>query len=697
MDKMYSSRLEEKQEPYADKLTSHFHTELGHEKLKWVQDQFDGKRCLEDMFTFLWDLEESHRCLNPALVSWEKSDSEAQKFRLEGDKYFTQGSFEDALEYYNISIIAASHPPLQEGDEDIMNNNDSSKKKDYTALAAGYACRSAVLFEMNQYAQCISDIRRAELYGCPEEWQVKLTERREHCLAHQHDEVIICGNQEAGVDFEDLHSMMEKCSEIPKEAVSLQDKIESLLNKKHLPRVEEAHHSIPSLSSSLELVHTQSKGRHLTAKRDIYPGEVVGLEQSYCDGIYPEHLRTHCSTCLTECLIPLPCPYCSMVIFCSENCRIRGVSGHHWFECNVLPTLATLEEKENIVTYLAFRLISQTPFQKLQNILPSLKKETEDIEPLKRGFDGEGHYSSTEYRPLYHLVTNKDQRPSKELYETCVSAFILTKILQKGQRYFLSSEGIPFTPTREDLLLIGQLFFHHILNIFCNAFQLSDMKVTAAPVKTTLKVFGEGVFPALSLFNHSCNPTVRHYNHGNRMVLRAVTFIPAGNEVTTTYCGSFYKEDFQSRREHLLNSYIDCTCEACIQNWPVIGLLPFKLQIKCMSCSCPLSDREVFQKCPVCFLDYGNFEQDEAIQSLVDEYWTIKESLEVAESKSRFILLRKKCGQAVTGEDFSALSSFIQLLESYVQLPCQSWCYAMDTLFLIFCIDFCSPYSTTFS
>ncbi|XP_064093487.1 SET and MYND domain-containing protein 4-like [Macrobrachium nipponense] len=676
------------EDPYIDRLINGFERRLGQEKLKWVLDQFHGEKSTEEMFTFLWDLEDAHNSLSPTLMSSGKSNSQSEKFREEGEYHLHQENFDKALELLNCSLMAAEHPALSDHlPYDKINNNDSSASfKESTVLANVYACRSAVLFELEQYEESLRDMEQALMYGFPEP---ELKQRQDKCLSMLMREPVI-SNDTDDVDFDDVYSMIDKLRKVPEESWTSKEILQSSKKKRQLPKLIEHHPNVPALSSALRLKYTPTKGRHIIADRDIMPGEVVALERSYCNGLYYQDSSNHCNTCLMECLAPLPCPNCSMVIFCSEDCRAMGLSATHWQECSILPTLAILEKRENIVTYLALKLILQTPFTTLRDKISVLESEEKEYDPIRLGFNSKGVYSSTEYRPLYHLVHNKSKRSNRELYETCITAFVLTKVIIMSKRYFRDSNEQPIEVSREDLILLGRLLFHHIMNIYCNAFQLSDMKLTAPPIKTVLNVFGEGIFPGLSLFNHSCNPNVRHYNYRDHLVLRAVRFIPAGEEVCTTYCGAFYLENFETRRQYLAESYIDCTCEACLGRWPMNADLPFVLKIKCTSCSMPLSDSGHFTFCPSCHLNYGETHRDENTQILVDKWWSISEHLKNSESKMQHILMRKKLGQPVLRKDIDIISQYLQCAGKHLKLPNLGFCYGMDTMFLIFCLEFCS-------
>ena len=73
-----------------------------------------------------------------------------------------------------------------------------------------------------------------------------------------------------------------------------------------------------------------------------------------------------------------------------------------------------------------------------------------------------------------------------------------------------------------------------------------------------------GVWPGFSYFNHSCLPSTVHYVVNDGMLVRAVTDVAAGEELTVSYLG---REEFApaaARRAALLERWgFECRCERC--------------------------------------------------------------------------------------------------------------------------------------
>ena len=67
------------------------------------------------------------------------------------------------------------------------------------------------------------------------------------------------------------------------------------------------------------------KEQHVTVKTDhnqgIKAATVLGVEDCAVHYLYSESRLTHCSHCIVDVLVPVPCPGCINIVFCSIKCR----------------------------------------------------------------------------------------------------------------------------------------------------------------------------------------------------------------------------------------------------------------------------------------------------------------------------------------------------------------------------------------
>ncbi|XP_063612071.1 SET and MYND domain-containing protein 4-like [Penaeus indicus] len=605
----------------------------------------------EEMFSYLWDLQEAHQALTPTLVSARKSKNIAESYLECGEEELERGDLKEALKSCSLAIIFAPHPSLPggrnvglENKRDRNNNIDNlitdeeeeerlRTHQDFELLARGYGSRSAVLFEVGHYRKCIIDIDAALNHSVDELRREVLSERRVKCLARIKDE------ENGKIHTNDKYAKLfdTPCSE--------------------MPVLPDPHPTIPAFSKDVRVAFAPSQGRYLVADRDISPGETVCVERNYCSALYAQNLLTHCCVCLARSLTPLPCPLCAAVIFCSEACRAEGLAGCHWQECNILPTLVNLDMGAN--SFLAYRIITYTSFATLKSLLFVLKSEESTRPPEAIGFDEGGMYSSSSYRPVYHLVTNRKERPPTDLLRRCIQAFVITKLLVQSGRYFLNDCGAAFDPTHEEVMLLGSTLVHHMMNLMCNAYAIGELQVNLTDYRQCkMEPLGGGVFVASSLLNHSCNPSVAAFSHGRTQVLRAVRHIPAGCPLTYNY-GSFYcTEDEDTRRSGLLKQYsFTCGCEACENGWYDLFHLSSEPVINCPKCSTAPTD-QLRRSCECA-----------AVKKRIEQ---IVDTLDVMYLK----ILHKN----VSCHDVDMLIDVITLMEKWVQLPCKDYFDAQELL-----------------
>lgn len=282
-------------------------------KVQSVSKHFRPTCEIENMFSFLWGLEEAKLTLKPNIIKTEKSELKAEELRKEGNKYYQKKLIEKALDFYNKSILFAPHPriiePKQHNSEtctrsigdhedlsrEIQKAGCSTENEAHRSLALGYGNRSAVLFEMQEYEKCISDIDHALFHGYPKILHSKLAERKAKCLIalkrKNEAKCLLQASLEAldGLSLEEgktksskasLHLLLQNCQHLEEPNLSSGSDDASETKSKLLfsfetpspPQLQHHNPSIPSLSNSVELAFSPHQGRYLVANKDIKPG-----------------------------------------------------------------------------------------------------------------------------------------------------------------------------------------------------------------------------------------------------------------------------------------------------------------------------------------------------------------------------------------------------------------------------------------
>lgn len=642
-----------------------------------LRAKYNSDKSPEELFSYMWDLEEAHQILTPNFVTSGKSEKLATRLGKEANFYFNEGKDDKALELYNRSIMTAPHPIIKKTvesrhEDDYYEFPPISTEK-YggvdeargTALAMGFGNRSALMMKLKLYKNCLEDINLAFKYGYPEDRRHRLEDRRRRCLAAQRNLLEMgdlpendlpsssgaCGGGHFGNvkrrhSFSDMLSGLQelmaslKVSQEPKENQPLKRLL--AFKKKDSPRVNESNKSIPAFSSAVELSYSPSQGRYIVAARDIRPGEVIGVERAHSASVDPKNLPMFCSTCLSLCLVPLPCPSCSKVIFCSESCRTKGLAEDHWLECRILPTTITLEISE---LNLVYKMLKTYTYVDLNMMLQQLNKERVDIPPEKMGTNRHGIYSSTSYQPIYYLYDEKINMAHDMLFVKCQLAFVLTKLLHQSERFFVDpSSGEPVTPSRYEMIQTGAVMLSHLIKFSFNPFEIKEFRVEE-PV-------GTGMFSAMSLINHSCNPSTKNFTLGRDMFIRALRPMKAGDEVTISYTIDFERKVKSDRAKELKKYNFTCTCEACENDWPVYS----KMQVVIWKES---SERYEVQRQVL----------EKIVFSLSNAYHTD------AKIRSR---------EPVSQEEYDKLCEANELLHAHLERPCQNVCDVQNTMWQCF-------------
>ncbi|ELR58064.1 SET and MYND domain-containing protein 3, partial [Bos mutus] len=91
------------------------------------------------------------------------------------------------------------------------------------------------------------------------------------------------------------------------------------------------------------------------------------------------------------------------------------------------------------------------------------------------------------------------------------------------------------------------------LQVICNSFTICNAE---------MQEVGVGLYPSMSLLNHSCDPNCSIVFNGPHLLLRAVRDVEAGEELTICYLDMLMTSE--ERRKQLRGQYcFDCDCFRC--------------------------------------------------------------------------------------------------------------------------------------
>jgi len=320
---------------HSDKIRNTLHFKFLTGKIpNEVTDQYEKLKTDQERVAFTLNVMRKYGIILMA-ISMRKNAKESEKLREQGNKIFVKGIFNnmtcvDALKLYTKSIAFAPYPSEQ--------------------LALGYANRSAVLFQLGLYLECIRDIDRALDLNYPDNLRAKLYLRKTECL-------MSLGNHSVEDMLEEAQHWLDKMSLNDTNREKLTAKLDVLRNKtvqteldtenrkaktvepSALPTIESHNNEVPCASDAVAIKYNQHYGRYVVATRNIHPGEVIAVEKPYSLILMQENIWTHCSNCLKVCWANIPCNYCTYAMYCSEECRNVEWEKCHDVECAIFPAL----------------------------------------------------------------------------------------------------------------------------------------------------------------------------------------------------------------------------------------------------------------------------------------------------------------------------------------------------------------------
>lgn len=252
----------------------------------------------------------------------QKGSKHSFQLRDDGNKSFMDRQYKSAVQEYTESVIYAADSSVQ--------------------LALAYANRSAALFKLKKYEDCIKDIDRALNSGYPDKLKTKLLKRKGLCLTR-------LGSPEADSLFQEALLWLDKMTLSKDEMDKSKCELESFISAPSavfeppatlveypVSKILAPNPLNPSVSDAMTIQYSEKFGRHLVATRRIEPGELLISEKPYCSRLKCTHIYTHCSHCLKESWSLIPCKCCVNVAYCTETCRDQAWDEYHEVECPIV-------------------------------------------------------------------------------------------------------------------------------------------------------------------------------------------------------------------------------------------------------------------------------------------------------------------------------------------------------------------------
>ncbi|XP_076655257.1 protein-lysine N-methyltransferase SMYD4 [Halictus rubicundus] len=458
-----------------------------------------------------------------------KSVKESEEFRAQGNKVFvskplTSTSCVDALKLYTQSI---AHAPC------------SSEQ-----LALAYANRSAVLFKLHKYEECIKDIDRALALPYPDNLRHKVNTRKTECLKALRRQKMFSDNTDKSKLDNDLYPL----------------------------KIKTYNSEISCASDAVNIKYSENYGRHVVAARDIDMGEVIALEKAYSTLLDRKKLHVHCSHCLEVCWANIPCNSCTYAMYCSEECRAEEWEKYHDIECAVFPSLLNMDFLK--MDLFALRLAIQAV---RESSIDALRKELVEVDshndPRTKGFSKNGIFESDKYRSLLSLVTNTEKRSVSDLFRRSFDSCFILYFVVRCTNMFGSrlKDDLSLLKMNPDVTFFGGLLLRHEQMIPSNCHTSMELCELDTVSRSTFAL------PFCSLINHNCNPNIIRLSRGKEMMVIALYPIKSGEQVFDSYGQHYAITPKADRQKHLQQYLFNCHCLTCQEDWPLYyGLQSYK-------------------------------------------------------------------------------------------------------------------------
>lgn len=493
-------------------------------------------------------------------VKSNKNAEKSKKLRDLGNKNFQSKVHEEAIRYYNESVMAA---PITDGV-----SNEAS-------LSLGN--RSVVLFNLCEYENCLSDISAALHFGYPENLQYKIYERQGKC------QQALGLFSDAKKSYEVAKKLLEKAKvaeakkpEIIKDlnqciievsSQSAQNPVSLLTKEKY--KIWNCHKQFPKMSESVDIVYQEDVGRHGIAKADIAAGELIVVEDPLAWTVNVAQFEDVCQCCLRYVgRTPIPSSQHQNALFCCYKCLVHYKEIFKYDDLKLVELFSAGVSESSASTMLAFRCLVQKP---LSFYLKNREKLFSDYNP-EYGVNEEETWifqgDENIYKGIYNLVNHMDKITlEKELTVMIKTAVLLRFLVTKG--YF--NEDSKTLAASENQSYIGKLLYMFQLGMNHNQHGVyaADGKIEAGK-KLPLLDIGAAYYSNIVLFNHSCAPNTIRINQGNRTYLVAKNCIKKGEEIFDCY-GQHHLSNSKVDRKKLISSafIFDCKCKACLESYPM--------------------------------------------------------------------------------------------------------------------------------
>lgn len=424
-------------------------------------------------------------------IKFLKNDVGASILRNTGNLHYQNGEYEFALMYYSKGLAMA---PL-----------------DSAEYSKSFGNRSAALYRLGMYEECLVEIKRALEAGYEENLKPKLMKR------------------------------MSSCQEILNRQPSVYDSLEANRNKLFVTSPTH-HENILCANVPLYICSTESNKREIRAKEDIAPGQLISVEKPYTFDISANFCSLRCHNCFAQSYLLIPCDHCTTAMFCGEKCREESWKSEHKWMCPIgdeIKASVSSTEMVALKTVIKARCDKESWSDFYNSILEAEKTfETTVTRGFVENEYGKMVFDSKDYCSVYGLNVERSSISSQKMMLIASTSAVFIRFLEKYTTFFKDApEDLvdnAMVTVNKYIFLTGGLLLHNIMICLSNPMQMAGLTPQLDKQYVDIR-FGCGIYPFSSLTTHSCTPNTSVVFKDNKAALFAVAPIKRDQKVTVSY------------------------------------------------------------------------------------------------------------------------------------------------------------------
>ncbi|XP_075166218.1 SET and MYND domain containing, class 4, member 3 isoform X1 [Haematobia irritans] len=513
------------------------------------------------------------------------------------------------------------------------------------------ANRSAALYHLDKYDEAMIDIKRSMDYGYPKDLIYKLYERLARCYMAKKDypntikyfKTMITAMDDAtslaAARKSQLNTvamtMIKMLERDPRTTKQMEIRKKKGLTGDEMPCLAIAD-EMEFISPDVRFDENRMEGRFARAAADIKVGEEILVEKPFVAVLLEKFSKTHCENCFIRTAIPVACPKCVDVIYCSEKCQKRAANTYHKYECGLLTTVWS--SGASINCHMALRIFTNKSVQHFLEIADKIDEKLSVAELQKIPKD--------DYRRIAHLVRHEEDRSASNFFQHGLMARFLTKCL-------IAANYFGENPKKENIERIEALALRNLQFLQFNTHEVAELHKSQTDGSEKTQFIGGALYPTLALFNHSCDPSVVRYFRGTTIHINMIKPVEAGLQISENY-GPIYTQETRSERLAKLKDLykFECCCDACLENWPTFDKLP--TDVIRFRCDAPNKCNAVIEIPPNC--------NDFMVKCLTcNESTNILKGLKVMQDTEMMTRTAKRLYD--TGDYSKALNKYVDLIK----------------------------------